>query len=232
MNKTRNLCLLSGLAIFLAIAMLVTQGIGMAKPSTPPPTPEQATAEKSEATEQAKTEDQMCGMCIKHMHQMAKVKEALEEAKKAAEEEKATQTLSAIDEALKALEAAHKEMHGEMRHHMGACCRCMKTCGGESRWEHGAKCPMCGKMMMGKEPTVINSVCPISGKKINPYDVSDNRIREFHGKKIGFCCPNCPSAWDKLSDEDKQAKLDAAMKASHEKAEAAETEKQEKGESQ
>jgi len=31
---------------------------------------------------------------------------------------------------------------------------------------------------------------------------------------VGFCSPNCPPAWDKLSDAEKQAKLDAVMKPS------------------
>jgi len=58
---------------------------------------------------------------------------------------------------------------------------------------------------------VVNDTCPITGLKFDPAKVSDNRIREFDGKKIGFCCPKCPPVWDKLTDEQKREKLDKVM---------------------
>ncbi len=72
------------------------------------------------------------------------------------------------------------------------------------------QCPMCKKMMAG-EPKVVNTVCPIMGRKVDPYNVPDDLIREFEGQKIGFCCPSCPPAWDKLSDQAKKEKLAAVM---------------------
>ncbi len=56
---------------------------------------------------------------------------------------------------------------------------------------------------------VVNTKCPIMGGKVNPAKVPDVLIREYKGQKIGFCCGGCPPAWDKLSDQDKDAKLSA-----------------------
>jgi hypothetical protein len=35
--------------------------------------------------------------------------------------------------------------------------------------------------------------------------------RDFNGQKVGFCCDGCPPAWDKLTDEQKTAKLASAI---------------------
>ena len=63
------------------------------------------------------------------------------------------------------------------------------------------------------EPLVVNAACPMMGTVIDPANVPDSLIREFEGKKVGFCCAGCPVAWDKLSDEDKRRKL-AGVEAS------------------
>ena len=55
---------------------------------------------------------------------------------------------------------------------------------------------------------VANAKCPITGQPINK--TIDMRI--YDGKIVGFCCAACPAEGDKLSDADKKAKLDAAMK--------------------
>lgn len=66
----------------------------------------------------------------------------------------------------------------------------------------------------GKAPVLaVNGTCPIMGKAINPAQVPASLTREFKGQTIGFCCPMCPPAWDKLSDAERQAKLDVVMKA-------------------
>jgi len=70
------------------------------------------------------------------------------------------------------------------------------------------KCPLCGKTMAA-QPKVVNSTCPIMGGKVDRYSVPDNLTRQFEGKNVGFCCANCPAAWDKLSKADKEAKLKA-----------------------
>jgi len=58
-----------------------------------------------------------------------------------------------------------------------------------------------------------NVSCPISGKTIDRMKLPDNQVRMYKGIKIGFCCPACPPAWDKLSDAEKDAKLEKAMPA-------------------
>ena len=62
------------------------------------------------------------------------------------------------------------------------------------------------KPEMKKE--VINTICPLSGKAV----VADAPTKMFDGKKVGFCCPNCPKAFAKLSKEEKGEKLTAAAK--------------------
>ncbi len=56
---------------------------------------------------------------------------------------------------------------------------------------------------------LVNSRCPIMGSAIKPESVTANLTRDYKGQKIGFCCAGCPSAWDKLTDAQKQAKLSA-----------------------
>jgi hypothetical protein len=58
-----------------------------------------------------------------------------------------------------------------------------------------------------------NVSCPISGKTIDRMKLPDNQMRMYKGMKIGFCCPACPLVWDKLSDAEKDAKLEKAMPA-------------------
>ena len=56
----------------------------------------------------------------------------------------------------------------------------------------------------------VNTQCPMMGSEIDPENVPESLTREFHGRKIGFCCAGCPAGWDTLSDEQKQVKLDKA----------------------
>lgn len=60
---------------------------------------------------------------------------------------------------------------------------------------------------------VVNNRCPIMGSSIDPENVPEELTREYQGRKIGFCCGGCPRAWDRLSDEQKQAKLDDLLSA-------------------
>ncbi|MHC4295535.1 MAG: hypothetical protein ACYSTL_08105 [Planctomycetota bacterium] len=66
-------------------------------------------------------------------------------------------------------------------------------------------------LMKPQAPRVVNRYCPITEKKFDPITVPDERIRAFKGQKVGFCCTECPPAWDKLTDEEKSDKLNAAM---------------------
>jgi hypothetical protein len=53
----------------------------------------------------------------------------------------------------------------------------------------------------------INDQCPISGKKINRMNTPESLTRMHKGQKVGFCCPECPPQWDKLTEAEKDAKL-------------------------
>ncbi len=57
----------------------------------------------------------------------------------------------------------------------------------------------------------VNTKCPISGKAIEMMDRPKDCTRMYKGMKVGFCCPNCPPEWDKLTDAEKDAKLKEAM---------------------
>ena len=60
------------------------------------------------------------------------------------------------------------------------------------------------------KPKFVNSKCPIWGTRIEPDKVTEDLIREYKGQKVAFCCKDCPSLWDKLSDAEKDAKLSKA----------------------
>jgi cellobiose-specific phosphotransferase system component IIA len=66
------------------------------------------------------------------------------------------------------------------------------------------------KKCMEKMPTV-NDRCPITGNKIDMMNTPENLIKMYKGKKVGFCCPACPPQWDKLTDAEKDAKLEKVM---------------------
>jgi len=60
------------------------------------------------------------------------------------------------------------------------------------------------------KPAFVNARCPIMGTPINPDKVSESLKRQYKGQKVAFCCAGCPRRWDKLSDADKQTKLEKA----------------------
>ncbi len=66
-----------------------------------------------------------------------------------------------------------------------------------------------------------NVKCPIMLGVIDPAKVTDATTRVFNGQKVAFCCAGCPEKWDKLSDKEKQAKLDAVKAPTTEPAEKA-----------
>jgi hypothetical protein len=65
----------------------------------------------------------------------------------------------------------------------------------------------------------VNVKCPIMKGDIDPAKVTDATTRVFNGQKVAFCCAGCPAQWDKLSDKEKQAKLDAVKAPTTEPAE-------------
>jgi len=73
-----------------------------------------------------------------------------------------------------------------------------------------SKAHKCMKENVEKMPCV-NGKCPISGKEFDKMNAPADNTRLYKGMKIGFCCSNCPVAWDKLTDEEKDAKLKDVM---------------------
>jgi hypothetical protein len=69
---------------------------------------------------------------------------------------------------------------------------------------------MTQKKCMGNMPTV-NNACPITDAKIDMMNTPENLITMYKGQKVGFCCPNCPPAWEKLTDKEKNEKLEKVM---------------------
>ncbi len=58
------------------------------------------------------------------------------------------------------------------------------------------------------KPQFANSLrCPIMGSPIDINMVDDSLTRDYNGRKVAFCCAGCPSAWDKLSNSEKQSKV-------------------------
>jgi len=58
---------------------------------------------------------------------------------------------------------------------------------------------------------VVNARCPIMGSKLDREKVPASLTRTYKGQKVGFCCGGCPKKWDALTDEQRDAKLKAAM---------------------
>lgn len=54
---------------------------------------------------------------------------------------------------------------------------------------------------------IVNSVCPIMGNAVEAKDLDASLIKDWNGKKVGFCCPPCLEEWDELSDSEKADKI-------------------------
>jgi hypothetical protein len=63
----------------------------------------------------------------------------------------------------------------------------------------------------GKVVPVVNEKCPMTGNKLDREKAPADLRRDFKGKPVGFCGKECLPAWDKLTDEQKQAKLDKVL---------------------
>jgi hypothetical protein len=118
------------------------------------------------------------------------------------------QHMAKLDEAIKAVDAANAAVQADNKQQ--ALVELKKAHGllTESR---KAMQEQFEKMHGGQDGKVANMRCPIRGTKIDPKAVPASLTRTFDGKKVGFCCPGCPAAWDKLSDEQKAAKLQASL---------------------
>jgi hypothetical protein len=72
----------------------------------------------------------------------------------------------------------------------------------------------CEHHLKGKTPPrlkVVNSFSPITYNRIDPNNVPPEYMRTFKGQIVGFCCANCVAQWDRLTDEQRQERLDKAM---------------------
>jgi hypothetical protein len=69
-----------------------------------------------------------------------------------------------------------------------------------------SKAHKCMKENVDKMPCV-NGKCPISGKEFDKMNAPADHTRMYKDMKVGFCCAACPTEWDKLTDEQKDAKL-------------------------
>jgi hypothetical protein len=217
MNHWKMLRMAVPTAVFLAVALLLVPGAVAADNGGHHGM--MGGTKQGESTTQ-KNMDATCKSIMHEMKSMAKLKDVLSEAKEAAEAKGADKAVAKIDEALKLLEKEHMGMHAMMREHVKEMHPDMM--GANAEGKDDVKCPMCGKSMLTptESDKIVNAYCPITGNKLDPDKVPADLTREWNGQKIGFCCPNCPPAWDKLSDKEKQEKLDAAMaKPSEEKEE-------------
>jgi hypothetical protein len=60
---------------------------------------------------------------------------------------------------------------------------------------------------------MVNVKCPMMGSVLKADKLTPTLVREFKGRKVGFCCAGCLAPWAKLSDAEKEAKLKASLPA-------------------
>ena len=77
--------------------------------------------------------------------------------------------------------------------------------------ERGSSTSQGDESTAAKKVAVVNTTCPIMGSKLSPDGVVPQLTRQFQDKTVGFCCSDCLETWDKLTDEQKAAKLAAVM---------------------
>jgi len=53
----------------------------------------------------------------------------------------------------------------------------------------------------------VNTKCPMSGEALG----ADACTTTFQGNTVGFCCNNCMSKWNGMTDADRKAKLTPVM---------------------
>ena len=61
-----------------------------------------------------------------------------------------------------------------------------------------------------KPAKFVNQTCPIMGKTIKPDRVPEKLTRTFQGGNVAFCCGGCTARWDKMTDQQRAEKLQAA----------------------
>ena len=75
-----------------------------------------------------------------------------------------------------------------------------------------AKCQEMCRAATAGQAKFANDRCPVSGLAIDPAKVTDALVREYKGQRVAFCCGSCPPAWDKLTDAQKDVKLQAVLR--------------------
>lgn len=63
---------------------------------------------------------------------------------------------------------------------------------------------------------IVNVKCPIMGHEVETENLDPALVKEWNGKKVGFCCPPCLEEWDELTDAEKAEKI-ANPSAGHSK---------------
>lgn len=102
-----------------------------------------------------------------------------------------------IRHGLNQIEAAHKAMENDRPD--------------EARKALGTAQEHLSKAHAMVRPPVANKRCPMMGNPVDPQAVPASLYRQHGGKGVGFCCGGCVPAWEKLSDEEKTAKLQSSM---------------------
>lgn len=62
---------------------------------------------------------------------------------------------------------------------------------------------------------IVNVKCPVMGNHVNTKELTAENVRDWNGKKVGFCCPPCIEEWEAMSDTEKAEKLANPPKPAH-----------------
>jgi hypothetical protein len=54
---------------------------------------------------------------------------------------------------------------------------------------------------------LANTRCPVMGNEIKADELAPELIREWNGKRVGFCCPPCLEEWAEMTDAQRAEKL-------------------------
>ncbi|MFM8474271.1 MAG: hypothetical protein ACKOEO_00545 [Planctomycetaceae bacterium] len=54
---------------------------------------------------------------------------------------------------------------------------------------------------------LANTKCPVMGNPVKAEETPPELIREWNGKKVGFCCPPCLEDWAEMTDAERAEKL-------------------------
>ncbi|MFM7059303.1 MAG: hypothetical protein ACKO2P_20505 [Planctomycetota bacterium] len=54
---------------------------------------------------------------------------------------------------------------------------------------------------------LANTKCPVMGNPVKPDATPPELIREWNGRKVGFCCPPCLDDWAEMTDAERADKL-------------------------